>query len=165
MTKVNLCGTGLKGFINIDVSWKATPFKRVDLEKKKIPMRKNSVDVLICMNGIGYFTKERGQYIINDVHRILKPGGVCRFGTQDFAIIAREYLAENPDFQMCRINEWFRGYVANKKECKYVYDAITLWELFHKFSLAVRCKYKVSPRGIGEWDNREEQQFFIEAIK
>jgi len=165
MVSVNLMGTGLKGFINIDISWKATPFKRVDLEKREIPMKDESVDVLVCMNAIGYFERPRGHFIINEVHRILKPGGVCRFGTQDFAIIAKQYLAENPDFQMCRINEWFRGYVANKKRCKYVYDLLTLWELFDKFSLAVGCKYQISPRGIGGWDNREEQQFFIEAVK
>ena len=165
MIKVNLMGTGLKDFINIDISWSAD--KRVDLEQKRIPLGPKSVDILICMNGIGYFTKERAQFLINDVYRILKPGGVCRFGTQDLGIICSQYLAQHPDFQCDRINEWFNGYEANKKKCKYVYDHATLWRLFNnaEFKFVICCAYQNSYNDIGEWDNRPEQQFFIEAVK
>ena len=161
--KVNLCGTGLDGFINIDISRKAD--KRVDLEKKRIPLSPKSVDVLICMNGIGYFTKKRAQFLINDVYRILKSGGVCRFGTQDLGIICSQYLAQHPDFQCERINEWFNGYEANGRKCKYVYDLITLYKLFEIFSFAAGCGFEESFNSIGMYDNRPEQMFFLEAVK
>ena len=165
MLKVNLMGTGLKGFTNIDISWKAN--KRVDLERRRIPIPDSSVDILICMNGIGYFTKNRAQFIIKDVYRILKPGGVCRFGTQDLALICSQYLNGHPDFQCDRINEWFGGYEANGKKCKYVYDSGTLWRLFHTagFKKITICAYQHSPKNIGRYDNRPEQQFFMEAVK
>jgi predicted SAM-dependent methyltransferase len=163
MIKVNLCGTGLKDFINIDISWKAN--KRVDLEKKRIPMKDNSVDILICMNGIGYFTRERAQFLIKDVYRILKPDGVCRFGTQNLALICRNYLDRDPDFQCDRINEWFNGYEANSKNCKYVYDYMTLKYLFVDVGFSKVLRWDFLDGRIAEWDNRPEQQFFLEAVK
>ena len=49
MLKVNLLGTGLKGFTNIDISWKAN--KRVDLEKK--PGVAETLDWARALMGIG----------------------------------------------------------------------------------------------------------------
>ena len=165
MLKVNLGGIELKGFTNIDISSKAD--MQVDLEQERIPIEDSVVDVLISMNFIGYLSKERAQFIIDDVYRILKPGGVCRFGTQDLMLICDKYLQGHPDFQCDRINEWFNGYTANGKNCKYVYDIGTLQELFKKalFISAMGFRYQESISDLGIYDNRPEQQFFIEAFK
>ncbi len=170
MTKVNLCGAGLKDFINIDASWKAD--KTVNLNRRKIPMKDNSVDVLICMSAIGYFTKERGEFLIRDVHRILKYGGVCRFGTQDLELICENFLANDPDFKCERINEWFNGYEASGHKSKYVYDEITLLKLFinsgfdmsNIFCMPYQESADLTVK-LGQYDNRSEQMFFIEAVK
>lgn len=161
--KVNLCGVGLDGFVNVDISLKADKIR--DLSWMRLPFKDNSVDYLICMSAINYFTKKRAQKIINDVYRVLKPNGVCRFGTQDLAKICSGYLSN--DFSCERVNEWFRGYKSNGRKCKYVYDSETLWMMFYEtgFREITPCAYKNSPNDIGQYDNRPEQMFFIEAKK
>ena len=168
MVKVNLCGTGLEGFINVDISWKAD--KRRNLNWQRIPFRDNSVHQLICMSAINYFTKERAQYLINDIHRVLIKGGVCRFGVQDLQIICVEYLAGNPDFTCDRINRWFGlgdGYKANGQKCKYVYDMETLAEMFKKanFRLINTSFYRDHRSYLSKYDNRPVEMFFLEAMK
>ena len=165
MVKVNLCGTGLEGFINVDISWKAD--KRRNLNWQKIPFKDNSVDQLICMSAINYFTKERGQYLINEVHRILKPNGVCRFGVQDMNVICENYLTG--EFECDRVNRWFGlgdGYISNGQKSKYVYDFGTLENLFiiAGFNWIKKSYYRESVP-LSEYDNRPEQMFFLEAMK
>ncbi len=80
--KINLCSgsISLQGYINIDLQ---AGDVRLDLEKDLLPFPANSVDVLVCVSAINYFDRGRAQEIIRDVFRVLKPGAVCRFGTQD----------------------------------------------------------------------------------
>jgi predicted SAM-dependent methyltransferase len=117
------------------------------------------------MNGIGYFTLARATYLIKNVYEILKPDGVCRFGTQDLEIITQKYQNNDPNFQCDRINEWFNGYEANGKKCKYVYDYDALSGLF--FLAGFEDVQPVTYNGgvIKGYDNRPEQQFFLEAVK
>jgi len=170
MVKINLCGIRLENFINIDVSWSAD--KRVDLEKKRIPMKDGSVDVLICMSAINYFTLDRAQFLIKDVYRVLKPKGWCRFGTQDLELIADKYLQGDSDFTCHRINRWFGngdGYKASGKICKYVYDYDTLSKLFvlAGFGVIWQVQYQMdrSPHSLGQYDNREQEMLYLEAVK
>lgn len=167
MEKVNLCGVGLEGFINVDISLKADRVR--NLNWQRIPFKSNSVDQLICMSAINYFTKKRAQFLIKDVYRVLKPGGVCRFGVQDLQVICRKYLSG--EFDCDRINRWFGlgdGYKSNRQKCKYVYDYKTLSAMFYKFSFVHPCEYQKSfyyPECLGQYDNRPEQMFYLEAMK
>ena len=164
MVKVNLCGTGLEGFINVDISWKADI--RRNLNWRSLPFDDNSVDVLLCMSAINYFTKERGQYLINEVHRILKPVGVCRFGVQDMKVICEKYLTG--EFECDRVNRWFGlgdGYISNGQKSKYVYDYPTLSKMFDKFIDVRQSYYKDEHSYLAQFDNRPEQMFYLEAVK
>lgn len=170
MIKVNLCGTGLEGFVNVDISLKADKIR--DLSWMRIPFKDNSVDALICMSAINYFSKKRAQFLIKDVYRVLKPGGVCRFGIQDLRLICEKYLAGDHDFTCDRINRWFNspstdGYKANGRRNKYVYDYETLKGLFitARFGDIIYSSYKDSCSSLSEKDNREDQMFFLAALK
>lgn len=182
--KINLCGSARIGdFYNIDLSPQADLV--IDLEKKLLPFRDNSVDTVVCISAINYFSKKRGKEIIADIFRILNAGGIARFGTQDFFEICLKYVNSEKDFFFQKlpngkerfkgktvaekINEWFYGYkTIGGKHCKYFYDFETLALLFKEagFSKIEKKNYMESliPE-ISQIDNRSDQMFFLEAIK
>jgi predicted SAM-dependent methyltransferase len=122
------------------------------------------------MSFINYPKKKRALEIIKDVHRVLKKGGVCRFGVQDLELICTKYLSG--EFDCERVNRWFGhqdGYVSNGKKNKYVYDYKTLSEMFYYAGfiwVSKKLGYRehfLSPLNV--YDNREGQMFYLEAIK
>jgi predicted SAM-dependent methyltransferase len=184
ISKIDLCGgtNSPKGYFNIDMFKGADLY--INLEKQLLPFAENSVDVAICISAINYFTRERGQKIIKDVHRVLRPGGIARFATQDLKLIAKKYIAEDKNFFFQKlpdgrerfkgktmgdkINSWFYGYPTAGGNCKYFYDYETLAFLFKEtgFKVVEKRNYRESRiPGINKIDNRPEQMFFLEAVK
>lgn len=184
ITKINLCSGPilLPNYLNID---KYTGADLVwDLGKNFPPIKNGSVDVLICISSINYFTRTRGKEIIKDVYRVLKPGGIARFATQDLKLISEKYINNDKTFffqklpngnerfkgkTMCdKINSWFYGYRTPGGTGKYFYDYETLALLFKEagFSLIENKNFKESRiKEIDIIDNRQDQMFFLEAIK
>lgn len=182
--RVNLCSGSrpLGGYINVDLLPGADV--RLDLEQELLPFENDSIDVLVCMSAINYFSRDRALEIVRDVHRVLKPGGVARFGTQDLKLLAEKYLDRDEGFYFERLsdgrdrfpgktfadklNEFFYGFRAGDKHCRYVYDFESLGEVFHEagFSLVERMPYQQSRLpDVTAIDNRPEQMFFLEAVK
>lgn len=185
ISKINI-GSGnvlLTGYCNIDLYRGADLV--IDLEKRLFPFRKNSIDAAVCISAINYFTRKRGEEIIRNVHRVLKPGGVFRIGTQDLRIIAEKYVQNDANFFFQKLpngkerfvgetigdkfNSWFYGYaVAKGKGCKYFYDYETLALLCTKagFTTVEKKNFAESRiSGIEKIDNRPDQMFFLEAVK
>ena len=183
-TKLNLCCGPIKldGFINIDISPNADMV--LDLEKELLPFPDESVVVVVCMSAINYFTRKRAIEIINDVYRVLKQGGIARFGTQDLRILAEKYLTNDCEYYFQKLkdgrerfpgntiadkfNEFFYGFQAGGKHCKYVYDFESLKALFAEagYSHIEQKKYGESNMSeIIKIDNRPEQMFYLEAVK
>ncbi len=185
ITNLNLGGgtSKIKGYFNIDLYSGADLC--LDLGRMSLPFAQSSMDAVICISAINYFTKERGAIIVSEVYRVLKPGGIVRFGTQDFKSIAERYVRNDEAFffqklpngqerfvgeTMCdKINSWFYGYaVARGHGCKYFYDYETLAKMFSKagFSKVEQRKFQDSRlSNIAEIDNRADEMFFLEAVK
>lgn len=182
--KVNLCGhpVRIEGYINIDLSTSSEI--SMDLEEERIPLDDESADVVVCNSALNYFSAQRGRQILRDVFRILRPGGVTRFGTLDMEIITRHYLERNEPFYFeklpngadrypgqtfCeKLNEFFSGHAIGTKHGKFVYDAETLALRFAEagFVNIERKQYRDSAiPEVGQIDNRPEQMFFLEAFK
>jgi MoaA/NifB/PqqE/SkfB family radical SAM enzyme/predicted SAM-dependent methyltransferase len=182
--KINLCSGTIKlpGYINIDICQDSDII--LDLEKDLLPFPNNSIDTLVCISAINYFSIQRGQEIINEVYRVLKPGGIARFGTQDLEVITEKYLNKDKEFYFQKsangadrfkgrtigekLNEWFYGYEASGKKCKYVYDFETLALLFTNAGFVnIENKQFLDSKikDIDKIDNRPEQMFFLEAEK
>ena len=182
---INLCcgPVILDDYINIDIS--AGADITIDLEKELLPFDNNNVSSLVCMSAINYFTAERALLIIKDVYRVLKPGGITRFGVQDLRVLAEKYLSRDHDF-FYQINEdgqsrfpgktygdkfnhFFYGFEnIEHKHCKYVYDFESLKNLFEEagFKQVEEKKYRESLiSNISEIDNRPRQMFYLEAVK
>ncbi|OGY18503.1 MAG: hypothetical protein A3F04_01995 [Candidatus Chisholmbacteria bacterium RIFCSPHIGHO2_12_FULL_49_9] len=185
VTKLNL-GSGsrkLNGYCNIDVSSHAD--LQLDLERESLPFPDESIDTVVCISAINYFTRDRALEIIYDVFRVLKPGGVARFAVQDLRKIAKKYVERDRDFFFQKLadgrerfegdtmadkfNAWFYGYRTSQgKHCKYFYDFESLALLFRKagFVKIEEKKYRESRiPNIKDIDNRPEQMFFLEAVK
>ncbi|QTA87910.1 Radical SAM domain-containing protein [Desulfonema magnum] len=182
--KINLCSGSIKleGYVNIDIFSGSDII--LDLEKDLLPFPDNSADIVACISAINYFSRQRASEIIKDVHRVLKPGGIARFGTQDLHILAKEYLKKDSEFYSQKLpdgrnrfpgktigdkfNEFFYGFQSGNKHCKYVYDFESLKVLFEEagFSFIEQKNYRESliPQ-VAQLDNRPEQMFFLEAIK
>ena len=182
--KINLCSGSiyLGDYINIDIGGN-TDIK-IDLEEVMLPFEDNSIDAVVCISAINYFTRERGQEIINDVYRILKPGGIARFGAQDLKILTGKYLTRDDNFYFeklnngderypgktfaDKLNHFFYGFESSGKMCKYVYDFETLKLLFDEagFEKIEQKNYLESDLpNVEKIDNRPEQMFFLEAVK
>jgi MoaA/NifB/PqqE/SkfB family radical SAM enzyme/predicted SAM-dependent methyltransferase len=184
LKKVNLCSgpRRLEGYLNIDVVPGAD--MQVDLERQLLPLADNSVDALVCMSAINYFSRSRALEITRDVHRVLKPGGIARFGSQDLRILAEKYLQRDHNFYSEKLpdgrdrfpgktiadkfNEFFYGFRSGDKHCKYVYDLESLMEVFFEagFTVVEPMHYRQSRLpDVDQIDNRPEQMFFLEAEK
>lgn len=184
VNKINLC-CGIQkipGFLGIDFC--GLPDLRLDLSKHDLPFGDNSLETVVCVSAINYFTKIRGQELVNEVYRVLKPGGVARFSVQDMESIAQRYIQKDESFFFQKLSDgrerfegetlgdkfaaWFYGYVINGVSCQYFYDYDSLAFLFKNagFSIVDRKEYMVSRIDeIAMIDNRQDQMFFLEAVK
>ena len=182
--KLNLCSGKqiIEDYISLDYNFHADLI--VNLSSGNLPFKTSSLSVVVCTSAINYFTRKRGYEIICEVYRVLKKGGVARFSSQDLELIAKKYVNKDTAFFFQKLsngkerfegvtmgdkfNSWFYGYESHAGGCKYFYDFETLSEVFFNagFSVVERKQYLESQlENIEKIDNREDQMFFLEAIK
>ena len=80
----------LKDWINVDFR-KSKYVQYCDL-RKGIPYPNNAFDVVYSSNIIEHFSYKIGQKFIQELFRVLKPGGTIRLLTPDLERITKEYL-------------------------------------------------------------------------
>lgn len=182
--KINLCcgNQRIPGYFGIDFMRGVDLY--LDLSKDDLPFEDNSLDSVVCMSAINYFTRARGQELIEEVYRVLRPGGVARFGVQDMEGIARRYMEKDTGFFFQKLPDgrdrfegptlgdkfaaWFYGYAIKGVPCRYFYDYDSLAFLFKSagFTVIGRKAFQESRlEHIQMIDNRPEQMFFLEAVK
>lgn len=182
--RVNLgCGPVLvPGYFNIDFTGR--PDYRLDLSRDDLPIRDGSLDAVICISAINYFSYSRAGELIREAHRVLRPGGVARFGVQDLELLAHKYVEKDAAFFFQKLPNgadriegrtlgdkfvsYFYGYAIHGHPCRYVYDYESLANLFRAagFATIERRAYRDSRlAGIEQIDNRPDQMFFLEAVR
>jgi len=182
--KVNLaCGSQkVPGYFGIDVVEGAD--LRLDLAKMDLPFAASSLETVVCMSAINYFTRVRAQQLVCEMHRVLRPGGVCRLGVQDMKSLAERYVRGDKEFFFQKLPDgrdrfegptlgdkfaaWFYGYAVGTHRCEYFYDFESLAHLFREagFSVIERKAYRESRiADVERLDNRADQMFFLEAVK
>jgi len=183
-TRLNLaCGPKhLCGYLNIDITSDAD--LPLDLAKSNLPFSDNSIETVVCMSAINYFSRSRAVEIIHEIYRILGEGGVTRFGVQDMRLLAQHYLDRDEVFYLQILNSgkqrfegetlgdkfasWFYGYCTAGGPVRYMYDYESLALLFQKagFRIVEQKSYLESRLpDVVEIDNRPDQMFFLEAAK
>lgn len=182
--RVNLCSASqrIPGYLSVDFIGNVD--LRLDLNKNNLPFDDNSLDAVLCISAINYFTRTRGQEIVNEVYRVLQPGGIARFGVQDLHRLARRYVDGDVEFFSQKLPDgkdrfegptlgdkfvaWFYGYAIKGNPCRYFYDYESLAHLFKTAGFtAVEEKRFMDSRleHIELIDNRADQMFFLEAVK
>ena len=101
---VNLCSGDVKieGYVNIDL-W-AKPDIYTDLENSLIPLPNSSVQIVVMMSAINYFSRERAYEIIEDIFRVLKPSGILRIGVQDLNLLSKKYIDRDEEFYFQKLD-------------------------------------------------------------
>lgn len=184
ISKINLCCGSQKvpGYFAIDFVRGVDLY--LDLSKNDLPFGDGSLDAIVCMSAINYFTRARAQELVREVYRVLRPGGLARFGVQDMESIAKRYVEKDTEFFFQKLPDgrerfegptlgdkfaaWFYGYAIKGVPCRYFYDYDSLAYLFKTagFSVVERKAFRESRLDhIDKIDNRPEQMFFLEAIK
>jgi predicted SAM-dependent methyltransferase len=182
--KVNMCcgDRRIPGYVGIDMATNADIC--IDLSKKDLPFRNGSLEAVVCMSAINYFSRSRAQQLIREVHRVLVRQGVARFGVQDMRILAKRYVDKDTEFFFQRLPNnterfegptlgdkfaaWFYGYAIDGFPCRYFYDYEALEYLFKEagFSVVEQMPFQESRlHHIDLIDNRAEQMFFLEAVR
>jgi len=182
--KINLCCGAQKipGYIGIDFGGQVD--LRLDLTRNNLPFQDDALEAVTCISAINYFTRSRAQELVMEVYRVMKPGGITRFGVQDLESIARKYVEKDIDFFFQKLPDgrerfegqtigdkfaaWFYGYTIRGVPCRYFYDYESLAYLFTNagYSTVEKKSYRVSRlEYIDLIDNRPDQMFFLEAIK
>ena len=86
-----------------------------------IPLNDNSIDVLFSSHFLEHLTKKKGEQFLNDVYRIMKPGGLVRILVPDLDIAIQKfnqgeinetldlffYTSEEADFSAHKYNYTF----------------------------------------------------------
>lgn len=81
---------------NVDLYKSGKDVIQADLTKR-LPFRNNYFDVVYCSHLLEHFTYEEGQRLINEIHRVLKKGGIARIVVPDLERIAKVYLQKLND--------------------------------------------------------------------
>ena len=182
-TQINLCAGNqiIPNYVSVDFG-RSTDID-IDLSKYNLPFKSGCAKSVICISAINYFTRPRAAEIVNDIYRVLEPGGVVRFGVQDLESISKRYVEKDVEFFFQTLPNgkerfegptlgdkfaaWFYGYVG-VGPCRYFYDYDSLAFLFltSGFSVVERKQYRESRLDHIELiDNRPDQMFFLEAVK
>lgn len=172
------------GYFNIDIDPSHQPDFVCNLSTQGLPFATGSVGAIACISTINYFSYARARQIVAECHRVLRPGGIARFGVQDLALLARHYLEHNEAFfgeklasgkdrfpgetTADKFVNFFYGFATCGGPARYMYDFDSLAGHFRAagFTTIERRQYRDSRLAhIEAIDNREEQMFFLEAIK
>jgi hypothetical protein len=119
-----------------------------------------------------------------ETHRVLRTGGIARFGVQDMKLLARRYVEDDREFFFQKLSDgrdrfegptigdkfaaWFYGYVAGGYPSRYFYDYDALAYVFREVGFAtveLRGYRDSRLEDVEQIDNRPEQMFFLEAVK
>ena len=95
MPKVSLnigCGLNkLEGFINIDCDEKLEPDLVLDITKG-LPYPDDTVERIYMAHTIEHINEGRHGYVLEEVWRVLEPGGTFFISYPEFKVLARYYL-------------------------------------------------------------------------
>lgn len=93
--KVNLgCGTQhLDGYLNVDINEPADAI----MDIRKLSFNDNSVGEIYSSHVLEHFSEREMFIVLNEIHRVLKPGGVLSLDIPDLEFCVREWLNTSED--------------------------------------------------------------------
>ncbi len=123
---------------------------------KKFPFKKNTFDIITCNQVYEHVVDQ--QYLVNEIYRVLKPGGVCEFGAMS------KYCIREPHYNLLFLSwlpYWLADiYIRITQKGTHYYERplsyIQLQKLFHRFDV-----YDYTPKIIAD----PKKYHFTDKIK
>lgn len=136
---------------------------------KKFPFAANSVNAVFSSHVIEHLSMNEVKSLIEEIHRCLVPGGICRVVVPDLEKIVNLYNPEHPEKF---ISEIYEASPKGKYDVRGSHHSAFTGPLLKKLFKAVGFKevnelsYKVGKcPDLEKLDNRPEESIFFEAIK
>jgi predicted SAM-dependent methyltransferase len=60
----------------------------------------NSADLIYASHFLEYYDREKAKMMLEEWHRVLKPGGIIRLAVPDFEVLARLYVTDPQKFPL-----------------------------------------------------------------
>jgi len=118
MKRLNL-GSGearIPGFINFDIRPECKPDIVWDLEGKGIPFSDDEVDEIRMVDFLEHISWRRVRWFLQEVHRVLKPGGTVFIQCPDFEAIIKKWMEQTDDWKKWplksdweKLSHWIMG--------------------------------------------------------
>jgi len=109
MKKLNL-GSGeerIPGFINIDIRPEVKPDIVWDLEEKGIPFGDNEINEIRMVDFLEHISWRKVRWFLQEVHRVLKPGGTVFIQCPDFEAIVKKWMDQTEDWRRWHLkSDW-----------------------------------------------------------
>jgi SAM-dependent methyltransferase len=133
---------------------------------KRFPYPDNSFDAVFSSHMLEHLYREDAERCLSEIHRTLRPGGVCRIAVPDLDAIIQNYDPTRPDALLTAFYEP-KG-ERQKNSHHWLYNANSLTALVKKigFQDAYECAYREGRcPDIDVLDNRPDGSLFVECIK
>jgi predicted SAM-dependent methyltransferase len=130
-----------------------------------LPFDNDSVDFLFASHLLDMINQSDGARLIEEAHRVLKPGGFIRLSVADFDRNIELYYSGAKQEALAR---FFRNSKSPRDRRYYMYDYETLASTLSAagFVEIRRCPYREGVVPDLEFlDNRPEESLFVEAMK
>ena len=131
-------------------------------------------------HALNYFTYEQAKFVVSEIYRALRKGGIVRVSFPDLRIFGKAYVENDIDFLFQKLptgEDRFVGRTIGDKfislayfynGVKYFFDFESAAEIFRDagFKQINKCRYRESKiPEIDEIDNRPELSCYLEAVK
>jgi ubiquinone/menaquinone biosynthesis C-methylase UbiE len=135
--KLNLgCGKDIrKGWENYDIAPKDKTVKHIDLNNLQLPFKNNSIDYILMVHVFEHLDVNR-QDFMQDIHRILKPGGIVEINVPRNHTRVQHTIGYFPSTYfdpICKPS--LRNWQFKKVSQEYIWDGSIFGYLFKKFKI------------------------------
>lgn len=133
---------------------------------KRFPYAAGTFDNVFSCHMLEHLYRNEAEGCVNEVYRVLKPGGVFRVIVPDLDIAVREYDGTHPEVFLEKI--YVNTQRRDKNRHHWMYTAASLGALLSSagFSKAELCTYRAGRcPDLDRLDSRPAESLFMEGVK
>ena len=134
--------------------------------RKRFPYPDSTFEAAFSSHFLEHLFPDDARHCLSEVHRVLRPGGICRIVVPDLDLIVSRYDPSTTEPFLRMIFE--EPGAATKNAHHWHYNALSLTEALRQtgFREAYRCAYREgSCPDLELLDNRPEDSLYVEGIK
>ena len=134
---------------------------------RRFPYPDNSIQAIFSSHFLEHLFHDEARFCLSEVHRVLRPGGVCRIVVPDLDKIVTDYDSESPERFLRMMFEYpERKSAKNLHHWMYNESYLSRICLEIGFGEVFRREYRqgLCP-DLDQLDNRPDESLYLEAIK